>query len=144
MDRGTVWQMRFWQTTPYLLLIVFGAIKVDVGLSRDKPVGFLTLLLILTAILALVRFLAVDRRTRGGIEVLADARARSDRLRRAPTPTETGMAVALFGTMVLAGSDMDGFHTMRSASSGGDGGSSSSDGGGGGCGGGGCGGCGGS
>jgi uncharacterized protein (TIGR04222 family) len=145
MDRGTVLQMRFWQTLPYLLLIGFGAIKLDIGIGRDKPVGFLTVFLVATAIFALVRFLAVDRRTRGGREALAEARSRSDRLRRAPVADETGLAVALFGTMVLAGSGFSDFHRLRTASAGSDGGSSSGgDGGSGGCGGGGCGGCGGS
>jgi len=143
MDRGTAWQMRFWQTLPYLLLLGFGMVKWDVGVSRDRPVGFLTLFLVVTAIFALVRFLAVDRLTRGGAEMLAEARRRSERLRRAPTPTETDLGVALFGTGVLAGSSWSDFHTLRSSSSGGDGGSGGGDGGGGGCGGGGCGGCGG-
>ena len=54
------------------------------------------------------------------------------------------MAVALFGTAVLVGSELDAFHKMRTASgdggsSGGDSGSGDGDGGGGG---GGCGGCG--
>lgn len=139
-------QMRFWQTSPYLLLLAFGAIKLEVGLSRDRPVGYLTMFLIATAVVALIRFLAVDRKTRGGREALADARSRADRLQRAPTTPETGMAVALFGTAVLAGSSWSDFHRMRTANSNaGDGGSSGGDGGsgcGGGGGGGGCGGCG--
>jgi uncharacterized protein (TIGR04222 family) len=145
---GTAWQMRFWQSLPYLLLLGFGAIKWEVGVSRDRPVGFLTLFLFVTALFALIRFIAVDRRTRGGVETLAEARQRSERLRRAPTPMETDMGVALFGTAVLAGSSWSGFHAMRTSSSG-DSGSSGSDGGSSGCGGGGgggggCGGCGGS
>jgi uncharacterized protein (TIGR04222 family) len=144
MDRGTAWQMRFWQTLPYFLLLGFGAIKWEVGVSRDRPVGFLTMFLIATAIFALIRFVAVDRLTRGGVETLAEARRRSERLRRAPTPMETDMGVALFGTAVLAGSSWSEFHTLRSSSSGDSGSSGGGDGGGSGCGGGGCGGCGGS
>lgn len=146
MDGGTVWQMRFWQTTPYLLLLLFGAIKLEVGISRDRPVGYLTMLLILTAMLALVRFLLVDRRTRGGQAAVAQARRGADRLRRAPTAEETGLAVALFGTTVLAGSAWAEYHRMRSAGDGstssGDSGSGNDGGGSSGCGGGGCGGCG--
>lgn len=138
MDRGTAWQMRFWQTLPYLLLLGFGTIKWEVGVSRDRPVGFLTMFLLVTAIFALIRLVAVDRLTRGGAETLAEARRRSERLRRAPTPMEADMGVALFGTGVLAGSSWSEFHTLRSSSSSGDGGSSGGDGGGG-CGGGGCG-----
>jgi len=144
MDRATLWQMRFWQTSPWLLLFVFGAIKWKVGEMRHRPVGILTAFLIVTLVFALIRFIAVDRRTRGGVVALQTARDRSARLRRAPTAPETDLAVALFGTVVLVGSGWDGFHKLRTASSGDSGGSSSDGGGGGGgCGGGGCGGCGG-
>ncbi|MES2444677.1 MAG: TIGR04222 domain-containing membrane protein [Pseudomonadota bacterium] len=142
MDGSTTLQMRFWQTLPYLLLVGFGAIKLDVGLSRDRPVGILTVFLIVTAVLALLRFVIVDRRTRRGRATLHEARAQTGRLRRAATAPETGMAVALYGTAVLAGSGWADFHRMRTANSGGDSGSSGGDGGGG-CGGGGGGGCGG-
>jgi len=69
---------------------------------------------------------------------LATARGGSERLRRAPVAAETGMAVALFGTVVLSASAWGEYHTLR-ASSGRSTSSDSSDGGGGG---GGCGGCG--
>ncbi|MDB5707706.1 MAG: hypothetical protein JWN66_4822 [Sphingomonas bacterium] len=151
MDDGLIRQMRFWQTLPYLLLLGFGSIKWMIGVSRDRPVGFLTAFLIVTAVVALLRWAAVDKRTKGGIAALADARARAERLQRAPTTTETDLAVALFGTVVLAGSGWSDFHRFRTASSSdsgtsGDGGGSSDGGsgcgGGGGGGGGGCGGCG--
>ena len=150
MDAGLTLQMRFWQTLPYFLLLAFGAIKLMVGEMRDRPVGYLTGFLILTAILALIRWFAVDRRTQGGHAVLDDARSSAARLKRAPTTTETDLAVALFGTAVLVGSGWSDFHELRTASaagggtSGGDGGGGgcSGGGGGGGCGGGGCGGCG--
>lgn len=145
-DRATALQLRFWAITPYLLLVAFGTIKWDVGVGRGRPVGFLTALLVVTAIFAIIRFASIDRRTRGGIDALAEVKAGADRLRRAPTEDELPMAVALFGTTVLAGSAWNDYHAMRAASSSGDGGSSGSDGdgggGGGGCGGGGCGGCG--
>ncbi len=49
--------------------------------------------------------------------VLAETKQRSERLNRAPTGEETGLAVALFGTAVLAGSGLDGFHRLRAQSS---------------------------
>lgn len=146
IDGPTAMQLRVWQTLPYLMLFGFGAIKWEIGVGRDRPVGLLTALLIVTAVLALIRFAAVDRRTQGGMAVLASAQTRLDRLRRAPTAPETAMAVAVFGTAALVGSPWGDFHKLRAASSsGGDGSVSSSDGGsdgGSGCGGGGCGGCG--
>lgn len=140
-DKTTAWQMRWWQTSPYILLILFGVTKWIVGDMRHKPVDILTAFLIFTVIAALIRFAAVDRRTRHGMELLREERTRRDRLRRAPRREETDMAVALYGTAVLVGSPLGDFHTLRSSSSGDGGGGGDS--GGGGCGGGGCGGCGG-
>ena len=145
MDSWTALQLRFWQTAPYALLLAFGWTKLQIGEARGRPVGYLTMLLVITAVFALIRFVLLDRRTRSGQAALAEARSRSERLRRAPAEDEAGLAVALFGTAVLVGSAWGDFHRMRSESSssggdsgsGGDGGSS-----GGGCGGGGCGGCG--
>jgi len=131
MDARQTQQMRFWQTLPYFLLLPFGAIKVIVDEMRHHPVGFLVLLLILTAILALIRWSAVDRLTRGGHAALRGARNKAARLKLAPTPKETDLAVALFGTVVLVASGWSGFHEFRTARLGGGGRS----GGGGGCGG---------
>jgi uncharacterized protein (TIGR04222 family) len=147
IDRDVTAQLRFWQTSPYLLLLLFGMTKLWIGVARERPVGFLIALLFVTAIAALLRFTTADRRTRAGKALLDGARDRSDRLRRAPTRDEAALGVALFGTGVLLGSAWSDYHGMRRASDGGggfDGGSGSSgDGGcGGGGGGGGCGGCG--
>lgn len=133
--------LRFWATFPYLALLGFGAIKWVVGDLRDKPVGFLTVALIVTLVLAAIRYFTVDRRTRAGIHAVQNARLQSQRLQTAPTALEMGLAVALFGTVVLAGSGFDDFHKLRAASSGSsDSGSGGDSDGGGGCGGG-CGGC---
>lgn len=142
---GQALQLRFFQTLPYLLLLGFGYTKLLIGEARGRPVGFLTALLIVTAVLALIRFATLDRKTRAGGAALAEARERSERLRRAPAGGEADLGVALFGTAVLVGSDWGDFHRLRTASLGSDSGSSGScgsGGGGGGCGGGGCGGCG--
>jgi len=145
MEKSTRRLMRWCQVSPYIALFVFGAIKWEVGSSRDKPVGFLTVLLIVTLVVALARFFMLEPGTRAGQEVLANATQASDRLRRSPMEAETGMAVALFGTSVLAGSQFAALHQLRSSS-----GSSTSSGcttgcsgGDSGCSGGGCGGCGG-
>lgn len=134
--------MRWRQTVPYLALLALGVMKLAVGVWRERPVGFLVLLLGVTAVLAVVRWAVLDRRTTAGVAMLTAARRRAERLRRAPTRDELDLAVALFGTVVLLGSGWAGFHRLRSrpADGGGDGGGSDggSDGG---CGGGGCGGC---
>ncbi len=143
LDRGEARRIGLLAALPLMALFGLGAAKLMVGLSRGKPVGFLIAFLIVTLIVILVRIFAVDRRTRRGTLALAEARVRHERLRRAPTTGETGTAVALFGTVVLAGSAFAALHQMRldnsaSPTGGGDGGGD-----GGGCGGGGCGGCGG-
>lgn len=133
--------IRFWATLPWLMLLMFGATKWAIGDMRERPVGYLSLLLVLTAVAAAIRWFTIDRRTRAAGEALADARRSSERLRRAPTASEVGLAVALFGTAVLLGSGLADFHKLRS-SDGNSGGGDGSGGGGSGCGGG-CGGCGG-
>jgi uncharacterized protein (TIGR04222 family) len=149
IDREMRRRIRLQAVLPYIALIVFGAAKWEIGINRHRPVGYLTALLIVTAVLALVRWASIDRRTRAGRDALAEARHRAQRLSIAPTNPEIGLGVALFGTAVLAGSGWADFHRLRQAASsggyGGDGGSScgGGGGGGGGCGGGGCGGCGG-
>ena len=138
MERGEAREIGLYAALPLVLLLGFGAIRWQLGVARDRPVGFLTALMIATAIAALIRVFAVNRRTKGGLAVVREAKARSGRLKQAPTHGETGTAVALFGTAVLVGSPLADLHRMRQS----DGGSGGGDGGGdgGGCGGGGCGG----
>jgi uncharacterized protein (TIGR04222 family) len=142
MERGESRQLGLYAAVPLVLLMAFGLTKLEIGLGRDRPVGFLAAFLIVTAIVALFRVFATDRRTKGGVAAVRDARDRSERMRRAPTREETGTAVALWGTAVLVGSPFVDLHKMRRSGDGGDGGGGGD--GGSGCGGGGCGGCGGS
>ncbi|MGH8081139.1 MAG: TIGR04222 domain-containing membrane protein [Lysobacter sp.] len=137
------WQMRLMGSTPLLAWTALGAIKVAIGMLRDKPVGFLVVLTLLSAILTLGRLVREQSRTRAGDWVLHDA---SQQLAEEAPPQRT----ALMGTIGLIGTGWGEYHTLRtpvSNSSSSDSGSSSSGGGdgggGGGCGGGGCGGCGG-
>lgn len=150
VERTKAERLRLWQTMPLIAVFGFGLVKLAVGLSRDRPVGILICLLIVTAVAVVARFSTFRPVTRAGSAVVAAARATSDRLRRAPAADEVGMAVALFGTVVLVGSGWEALHHARAGSGsgcgggdGGDGGGCSDGGSGGsGCGGGGCGGCG--
>jgi len=137
MERAEAWQVGLLAALPLLLLLGLGLIRYQFGVAAGRPVGFLTGFMFVTAIFAVVRVFAVDRRTKGGLAVVKEAKARSARLKQAPTQAETGTAVALFGTAVLVGSPLADLHRMRqSDGSGGDSGSSSDGGGcGGGCGG---------
>jgi hypothetical protein len=128
-----------WTALPYVVLAAFGVAKLAVGAERDRPIEYLAAALVVTVLLAVIRFASLDRRSDAGRAAVRRARGIHERLRRAPTRTEMGLGVALFGTAVLAGSEFDDFHKLRAAGDGGGGSSDSSDGGG--CGGGGCGGC---
>lgn len=143
MSSDEVSRVRWAQTLPYVLLIGFGSIKLLIGEARERPVGYLTAMLIVTAVFAVIRWCVIDRRTTAAHHALADAALRNHRLKIAPTAPEVGLAVAIFGTTVLAGSAWADYHKMRAGdgSGGGSSSDSSSDGGGGGSGGG-CGGCG--
>jgi uncharacterized protein (TIGR04222 family) len=142
---GQQWQLRALATLPLLGVLLLGAYRYRAGAALGEPVGYLGVMMVITAVLAVLRFLILSPRTRTGEEALSKARGDASRLKRAPLPGETGTAVALFGTAVLAGTPFAQLHAMRQASSSGSDStsSSSSSDGGSGCGGGGCGGCGG-
>jgi uncharacterized protein (TIGR04222 family) len=139
-------RLRWLSVAPYAALFLIGIYRERAGEAEGEPTGFLVVLLLLTAVLAAIRFFTIDPRTAAGIEAVRDLRERNGRFSRAPMPDEAAMAVALFGTTVLVGTPWEPVHAMRKpegdGGSGGDGGSSDGDGGSG-CGGGGCGGCGG-
>lgn len=136
MERGEARQVGLFAALPLLLLLGLGFVRYQFGVAAGRPVGILTVFMIATVIVALIRVFAVDRRTKGGLTVVNEAKARSTRLKQAPTQAETGTAVALFGTAVLVGSPLADLHRMRQSDGGGDGGSSGGGDGGGGCGGG--------
>jgi uncharacterized protein (TIGR04222 family) len=114
--------------------LALGVAKAFVGLSRDKPIGILIVLLVGTAFLAF-SLLRHQWSTPAGRTALAESRTSNSRAARAPLKEELMLAVALTGTAVLAGTAFASLHAARQSDGGGGGG----DGGGGG---GGCGGCG--
>ena len=125
------------------LLLMFGTIKAFVGAERQHPVGFLIVLLILTAVAGLV-LATRPTRTRAGKEALRTYQASHARASRAPLDHELLLAVALSGAVVLSGTAYAPVYAASQGLSGGSGcgaGGGGGDGGGGGCGGGGCGGC---
>lgn len=140
-------------------LFTFGAIKVAVGISRNKPVLFLSLMAAGALVVGLLTFARPARRSGRGeraLRMLRDQhRALETTARRDPerlTSDDLGLAIGLYGLGILTvGPLADLRATVQqsgAASSGwygcGTGGScGGGDGGGAGCGGGGCGGCGG-
>ena len=138
-------RIRWLSIAPFAALLLLGLYRQRAGSALEEPTGYLVVLMVLTFILAIVRFARSDPRTKAGIAAVSDLRQQSSRLARAPRPDEASLAVALFGTGVLVGTPWEPVHALRlrSSDSSGDGGGSDSGDGGSGCGGGGCGGCGG-
>ena len=115
IEDGAGRRLRWLASLPLLLLTGLGGAR---WMISERPVGWLTIMLVMTAVLAAVRFQSVDRCTRAGRETLEGARARAARLRLAPTAPEVGLTVALFGTRVLVGSPWEALHHARSADGG--------------------------
>ncbi len=139
-------RLRWLSITPFAALFLLGLYRQRAGDAVGEPTAFLVILLVLTVVLAIIRFARSDPRTAAGIAAVQDLRARNGRFSRAPRPEEAATAVALFGTGVLIGTPWEPVHAMRqqgSSDGGGADGSSDSGSGDSGCGGGGCGGCGG-
>jgi uncharacterized protein (TIGR04222 family) len=114
--------------------LLLGIAKVQIGMERQKPVGFLIILLIITAIVTLY-FLSAPRLTRAGHEVLAAAQLQYSRAARAPLENELMLAVTLTGLVVLSGTPYDALYAASRADGGSGGGGCGGGGGGGGCGG---------
>lgn len=157
LDEGQAAKARWWPALLIAALGLLGVIKIAVGISRGKPIGYLFLAVLGTFFIAAL-FLRAVSRSRAGDLVLANLRDRHERLNVAAhgpahdiAATEVVLATALFGMAVVAGGPLDELRTALRAplNQGGGGGSSGCGGsgcggsgcGGGGCGGGGCGGC---
>jgi uncharacterized protein (TIGR04222 family) len=98
MDFDQVRRFRFWQTMPFLGVIVLAAATLQAG-----SLGWV-LILGLSFLAATFRYALVDCRTRAGIAVIEEAQLAQERLHRAAPRDEADLAVALFGTVALAGS----------------------------------------
>ncbi|MGR9106295.1 MAG: TIGR04222 domain-containing membrane protein [Gammaproteobacteria bacterium] len=132
---------------------LLGIAKIIIGVSRDKPVGFLVLLTIVASLIAGIGFLRDPYRSRRGSAWLSRLERRNRSLKSAigahdpiQEADQLALAIGLFGVPVLASLGHEAlkqtFIPPASSSSsacgggcGGDGGGSSGCGGGGGCGG---------
>lgn len=76
---------------PMFALMVFGAVKVFVGVTRDKPVMYLIILLVITCIVAAIIAAHKKKLTPGGEELLARMRAGRE------AQSDPLCSVALFG-----------------------------------------------
>jgi uncharacterized protein (TIGR04222 family) len=141
---------------PFLLVLcvpLFGTMKIFVGISRNRPVTFLILFCIASALVAGFGFARAILRSRRGDRVLARLKQENAAMefqagRRADALAgqDLVLALGLFGMGILAGGPLSRLETALKPPPSTSGWASSCSGGGGcggGCGGGGCGGCGG-
>ena len=114
--------------------LTLGMAKAVVGANRDKPIGILLVLMLLTALLGSVAVMRRPSRSAAGSAALARIRLEQSRAARAPRPAEVALAFALTGTAeVIADDQYRAFLRRTGGDGGGDSGSGSD--GGGGCGG---------
>ncbi len=121
-------QVRMVRWVPALVLFavtVLGAVKIGIGISRDKPVLFLVALCCVTGCIGLAMLLKPrSMRNQAGDGVLRDLRVQHSGLRldqKSPTENpvsrDPGLAVALFGPAVLAGTSLASLsHALKSRS----------------------------
>jgi uncharacterized protein (TIGR04222 family) len=160
IEPGTALRIALLSTVPLWLVAGLGIAKILVGISRDRPVAFLVVLVLATVFAAVLAAVRRPIATETGESLLEHLRAKQARLLEACAwpqrldPEQVALAVALFGATALSSfaitlpavADLQLFlagATRRGTST--EWGSSGCGGGGGGCGGGGggCGGCGG-
>lgn len=113
VSRAEWWEIRGWSCLPYGLVLVFGAIRWEVGLLHQQPVPYLGSLLLVTLLAGIVRCVTIDRRTCAGAKVLEAARKEAEDLRHDRRLNQASMAVALFGTSVLAGTPYEALYRLR-------------------------------
>lgn len=102
---------------PFLLLGGLGVAKFGVGIARDRPVFLLGLLIALTAFFAWRRWVNTPESSSAGDELLRGYNLKHAHVRRAPRDGDVGLAVALAGTTVLAGTAYAAFHDYRQPAS---------------------------
>jgi uncharacterized protein (TIGR04222 family) len=133
-------RLRWLSITPFAALLLLGLYRQRVGDAVGEPTRLVVILLAVTIICAIIRFVRSDPRTQAGIEMTRKLQDRSGCKASAQRSEDSAMAVALFGTAVLVGTPWEPVLAMRQHGSGDgsrtDGGSvSDSDSGCGGCGG---------
>jgi len=113
LDDATARRAAFLPALLPVLVLLFGAAKILVGLQRDRPVAFLVVLSLIMLVSSVVLMLKRPQRSRAGDRIVAAQRRRHARLVRAPMKSEVPLAVALVGTAALSGTAWAGYHQLR-------------------------------
>jgi uncharacterized protein (TIGR04222 family) len=150
LSEEAAWTCRLLSALPLFAVALVGLVKIVVGTSRGKPVGYLVLLVILTVVAGVFLLAKRPLRSRRGDGVLARLKTANEALglsaRRAPDWLEHDdlvLALGLFGTTILAYGTLAPLQVALKPPPSAGGSGCGGGGCGGGCGGGGCGGCGG-
>lgn len=106
-------RLRMLAIAPYAALLLFGAVRLVADIARDGPLFVLSFMMVMTLIPMSIRWRFVSDETRAARAAVKEARREHQRLRRAPTLRESDLAVALFGTSVLAGSELAALYALR-------------------------------
>ncbi len=106
----------------FLALMAFAAVKIYIGILRDRPVAFLVLLFLVTFVVAMVAVLTPSRLTRAGADAIARLRALHSHARIAPRGSDVALAVAIAGVAVLSNTPYAHVAEARRAGCGGGGG----------------------
>jgi uncharacterized protein (TIGR04222 family) len=138
--------MRLLLALPWLALLIFGALRIALAIGWEKPFVILIMLMIFAAVLMSISIARLSRASGGALAQLTTLKRRAD-LRQPRLANQYALACAVFGAGALAGTSLDVYAQLRTASSAGCGSSGCGTSGGGGDGGegggSGCGGCGG-
>ena len=116
LGRGQAWCARLLGAAPLLALWIAGALKIDIGLQLQRPVGFLVAAMVLVTMLALGFLLTPPRRSVAGERLLAERdKAWRAGAGAAPAPQALHLAspLALAGTGVLLGTPWVDYHALR-------------------------------
>lgn len=115
-------RLRLFRAGAWCVLIVplaLGIAKAVVGASRDRPIGILVFLMLMTAVLGAGAVTRRPSRSAAGSAALARVRLEQARAARAPVPSEVALAFALTGTAAVMA---EGEYRAFLRQSGGDGG----------------------
>ncbi|MCB9681080.1 MAG: TIGR04222 domain-containing membrane protein [Alphaproteobacteria bacterium] len=112
LDRAGRWRAKVLAALPLVGLIGFGVVKMWIGASRDRPIGFLALLVFFTLVLTFMAVVGVGQRTRAGDDAVKAARRAHDRAVRAPLPHELPLAVALVGFPAMIATPLEDWHRV--------------------------------
>ncbi len=84
-----------------VLIALFGAVRIYAGVRNDKPIGYLTIMVLAVVVAAVWLARRPTRATARGSALVRAHRQEHEAIRRAPTANESVLAIALFGGAAL-------------------------------------------